>query len=95
MDQVGPNDVRVGLGEDVPIHVWTLLPCPLNHIKELVLVEVPSAANVLGALLLRDGTVELGLVEVEFMVLVLDFLINAVEDVLEVVFANLLLLFVV
>lgn len=92
LDEIGPYDVRVGLCEDIPVHIWALLPSALDHVEKLVLVQVPGAAHVLGARLLGDGAFGLGIVEVELLVGLLDGLVDAVEDIFEMILANLLFL---
>lgn len=92
MDQSRPDDVGVGLSKDVPLLVGAQLPGAHNHVDKLELVQLPAAVHAGGAVLLRDGAFLLGLVELELVVLFLDLVVDAVEGIVDVVLANLLLL---
>lgn len=90
--QRGPDDVGVGLGEDVPVLVGAQFPGADHHVDELELIQLPAAVHAGGAVLLRDGAFLLRLVELELLVLFLDLVVDAVEGIVDVVLANLLLL---
>lgn len=92
VDEVGPDDVGVGLGEHVPVHVRLVLPGALDHVEELVLVKVPRALEAQGALLLRDVAVALGVVELELLVCLSNCFVDTVKNIMQLVFADLLIL---
>lgn len=92
VDQSRPHDVGIGLGEDIPIPAGTQLPRPHHHVEELELIQLPAALHVSCAVLLRDGTFLLRLVQLELFVLVPDFGVDPVENIVDMVFTNLLLL---
>lgn len=92
VDQSRPHDVGIGFGEDIPVAVGTQLPRPHHHVEELELIQLPAALHVGCAVLLRDGTFLLGFVELELVVLVPDLGVDPVEDVVDVIFADLLFL---
>lgn len=90
-NEVGPDDVGIGLSKHIPVHVRALLPGALDHVEELVLVQVPGTLDALGAGVLGDGARRLGAVQGELAVGLADGVVDAVEDVLQVVLADLLL----
>ena len=92
LHQIRPDDVGVCFRKDVPSHVGPLLPGSLYHIEELVLVEIPAARHVGCAVRLGDGAALLGIVKFELLVGLLDGFVDAVQDVVDMVLADLLFL---
>lgn len=94
MREVRPHNVAVGLGEDIPVHIWTHLPRLDSHPEELVLVENPRPTTIeaLDAVGLADRAVLNGLVHTELVLGLADGLVDSIESIVYVVLSDLLLL---
>lgn len=92
--QVRPEDVSIGLSKHVPLLVGAHLPCLLDHVKELVLIKIPAilASHVGCTILLGNWTIDLCLVEIELLAASSDVFLDILEDIIDLVFVNLLVL---
>lgn len=52
VNEGGPENVGVCLGEDIPLHARAHLPRLDNHVEELELVELPAASHIGGTVFL-------------------------------------------
>ena len=95
LHQILPENIGIGLNENVPIAAGSQSPSLLHHREKLVLIEIPGLLGVVSGIdagFLGNGTFFLIAIKVEVGVVGFGGFLHLGKRVIDVVGANLLLL---